>query len=83
MLGDMPNGASDAKANQSYGRRQRIKANSSEKLPPLQSNKQIATEHGNGSRKRLLHPPDVGNALSEKASRQKQHAVLDSNHDSQ
>ena len=76
MMGDMPNGASDAK-NQSYGRRQRIKALSSEKLPPLQSSKQIATDHGHGSRKRLLQPPDKGNALSEKGanSRQKQHAV--------
>ena len=52
MLGG--SGVSD-KNNQSHGRRQRIKANSSEKLPPLLSNKNItATENGSGSRKRLI-----------------------------
>ena len=44
MLGDMRGGISDAKMNNSNGRRQRIKANSSEKLPPLLSNKNITND---------------------------------------
>mmetsp|Transcript_12071 Transcript_12071/g.16379 ORF Transcript_12071/g.16379 Transcript_12071/m.16379 type:complete len:229 (-) Transcript_12071:1932-2618(-) len=53
--GSMLGGVSETKMNQSLGRRQRVKANSSEKLPPLLSNKNIAnTEQSTGSRKRLL-----------------------------
>ena len=87
--GSMLGGISDTKMNQSLGRRQRIKANSSEKLPPLLSNKNIANteQQSTGSRKQLLQSSDAGGNMSEKggpASRGKAHQGGGSNniHDS-
>ena len=60
MIGEM---RKDLNLNQSHGRRHRIKAISSEKLPPLLSTKNIMNEFGSGSRKRIdqLHHSEKGN----------------------
>lgn len=79
MLGEMRVGKSEK--GHSHGQRQRIKANSSEKLPPLLSNKNITES---GSRKRLAQPPEIGGPqpYSENGanpSRQKNRALLEMN----
>ena len=70
--------------NQSHGRRQRIKANSIDKLPPLLSTKNIATnEHqSQGSRKRLLQQKEPAQIQSEKAGAQLNRPKLQEQSDS-